>query len=69
MKAYATRDLTAITGSTFNSVKSSSCVKFDVLATAIDIAKCELLWDKRIEANSSSEVDLPSTLVDFYLSG
>lgn len=69
MKAYATRDLTAITGATFNAIKASSCIEYDVAATAIDTAKCELLWNKRIEVNGSSEVDLPSNLVDFYLSG
>lgn len=68
MKAYVTRDFTAIIWATFNSKKPSSCVQFDVLATAIDTAKCELLLDKRIEINSSATVDLPSNLVDFYLS-
>lgn len=69
MKAYITRDPTAITGASFSAVKPSSCVNFDVSATAINTAKCELLWESRIEANSSKEIDLPSTLIDFYLSG
>lgn len=69
MKAYITRDATAITWASFTAVKASSCVEFDVAATAITTNKCELLWSKRIEANASDFVDLPSNLVDFYLSG
>jgi hypothetical protein len=67
MKAYITRDPTAITGASFVPKGGGSALDYDFSATAIDIAKCELLWNKRIEANSSSMVDLPSNLIDFYL--
>lgn len=68
MKAYITRDATALTWASFQSITSSS-VEYDTSATAITTAKCKLLWSKRIEANASGFIDLPSTLIDFYLSG
>jgi hypothetical protein len=44
-------------------------MQYDTTATALNITKAKLLRSKRIEANASAEVDLPSNLIDFYLSG
>ena len=67
IKAYVTRDLTAMTWASFNDVKVWSWIEFDVVATAIDIAKCQLLWSRRIELDWNTEVSLPSNFIDFYL--
>jgi hypothetical protein len=67
MKAYVTRDATALTGASFSQARPGSSVEFDVSATALDTAKAQFLWSKRIEANASEEVSLPSTFIDFDL--
>ena len=68
MKAYITRDVTAITWASFSDAQAWSWVEFDTSATAIDTAKCQLLWSRRVNIDDNSAVDLPSDLVDFYLS-
>lgn len=68
MKAYTTRDATAITWATYSDAIPGSWVEFDTGATAIDIAKCQLLWSKRVRIDEAEFVDLPSTLIDFVLS-
>lgn len=42
-----------------------SVIEYDVSATALDTSKAQLLWSRRIEANSSSEIDLPTPTIDF----
>lgn len=67
MKAYYTRDASAITWASFSDIQYDSWLEFDVAATAIDTAKCQLLWTRRIPANWNTTVDLPAPNVDFYL--
>lgn len=67
MKAYITRDWTAITWASYWDALEWSWIQFDTQATALDISKCQLLWNKRINADDSEIVDLPSDLIDFYL--
>ena len=68
MKAYITRDWTAITGASFSDAQQGSWIEFDTVATAITTANCQLLWSKRVQLDGSAEVDLPSDLIDFVLS-
>lgn len=68
MKAYVTRDPTAITWATYNDAQQWSWIEFDTVATAIDIAKTQFLWTKRINIDDSWAVDLPSDLISFILS-
>lgn len=68
MKAYITRDGAAITGASYSDAQTWSGVEFDTSATAITTASCQLLWSRRINIDDNSFVDLPSDLVDFYLS-
>ena len=68
MKAYLTRDATALTWASFNDAVTWSWIEFDVAATAIDTAKCQLLWNRRVQVDNNTSVDLPSDLIDFVLS-
>ena len=67
MKAYYTRDVTAITWASFVDVQTDSCLQYDVSATAIDTAKCQLLWNTRLQVDSPWQVDLPSEKTQFYV--
>ena len=67
MKAYATRDLWAITWASFTDIQSDSSVEYDVSATAINTWLCQLLWSRRINVDDSISVDIPSRNTDFYL--
>ena len=67
MKAYITRDATAITWASFNDVQTDSWMQYDVAATAIDTAKCQLLWNTRLQIDTPGQVDLPSGKTSFYL--
>ena len=67
MKAYITRDVTAITWASYTDARVWSWVEFDTSATAIDTAKCQLLWNVRVQQDENMVVDLPSTLIDFVL--
>jgi len=67
MKAFVTRDATAITWASFIQARDWSWVDYDVSATAIDTAKCQLLWNVRTQQDNNSIVDLPSSNLDFPL--
>ena len=67
MKAYYTRDATAITWASFWDLQTDSCVQYDTSATAIDTAKCQLLWNIRLQVDTPWVVDIPSDKVNFYL--
>jgi len=67
MKSYITRDLTAITWASFLDLMYDSCIEYDISASAININKCQLLWNKRVELDSSTFVDIPSNNTNFYL--
>ena len=67
MKAYVTRDITAITWASFVDVQADSWMQYDVSATAIDTAKCQLLWNTRLQIDSPWQVNLPSGRTNFYL--
>lgn len=68
MKAYITRNATAITGATYTDAQQGSWIEFATNATAINTSLCQLLWIKRINIDDSWVVDLPSDLIDFILS-
>jgi len=42
-------------------------MQYDVAATAIDTAKCQLLWNTRLQIDTPGQVDLPSGKTSFYL--
>ena len=67
MKAYITRNTAALTWASFNDAQQWSWVEFDVAATSIDTWLCQLLWSRRVQIDNNTSVDLPSDLVDFYL--
>lgn len=67
MKAYITRDATAITWASYADARTWSWIEFDTVATAIDTWKCQLLWNVRVQADTNQIVDLPHSLIDFVL--
>ena len=68
MKAYVTRDATAITWPSWSDAVQWSGIEFDISATALNTAKCQLLWNRRVQQDNNTSVDLPGDLIDFVLS-
>lgn len=64
---WSTRDATAFTGASFNTVGFGSYVEFDVAATAVDTAKLKFITAFRVEANSYVPVENPAKdNIDFF---